>query len=196
MTRERKWRRQTANWMRHWCRPAAFAASDRHVLHAEYERKPDLISLYLDDGIRVSIPRMKLQGLQEADRAKLAKIELLGRGTGLHWPLLDVDHYVPGLLHRVFGTSRWMAEIGHSWRFGHDESKSGSSPRQWQEGRTAKEACGINDVGTGTLRRHAPPPNPVLVGGKDCGNSLYPILLETNHRLEASSVLSATLSRR
>ncbi len=89
-----------------------FAASDRRVLHAEYERKPDLISLYLDDGIRVSIPRMKLQGLQEADPAKLAKIELVGRGTGLHWPLLDVDHYVPGLLHRVFGTRRWMAEIG------------------------------------------------------------------------------------
>ena len=89
-----------------------FAASDRRVLRAEYERKPDLISLYLNDGIRVSIPRMKLQGLEGAEPAKLAKIEIRGRGTGLHWPLLDVDHYVPGLLNRVFGTSRWMAELG------------------------------------------------------------------------------------
>lgn len=89
-----------------------FAASDRRVLRAEYEKKPDLISLYLDDGIRVSIPRMKLEGLQGAEAAKLAKIEILGRGTGLHWPLLDVDHYVPGLLNRVFGTSHWMAELG------------------------------------------------------------------------------------
>jgi hypothetical protein len=88
------------------------AASDRRVLRAEYERKPDLISLYLNDGIRVSIPRMRLQGLEGAEPAKLAKIEILGRGTGLHWPLLDVDHYVPGLLNRVFGTSQWMAELG------------------------------------------------------------------------------------
>ena len=29
-----------------------------------------------------------------------------------HWPLLDVDHYVSGLLNHVFGTSRWMAELG------------------------------------------------------------------------------------
>lgn len=89
-----------------------FAASDRRVLRAEYERKADLISLYLDDGIRVSIPRTKLQGLEKAEAGKLAKIEILGRGTGLHWPLLDVDHYVPGLLNRVFGTSRWMADLG------------------------------------------------------------------------------------
>ena len=89
-----------------------FAASDRRVLRAEYERKADLISLHLDDGIRVSIPRTKLQGLEKAEAAKLAKIEILGRGTGLHWPLLDVDHYVPGLRNRVFGTSRWMADLG------------------------------------------------------------------------------------
>lgn len=89
-----------------------FAVTERRVLRAEYERKPDLISLYLDDGIRVSIPRTKLEGLQGAEPAKLAKIEILGRGTGLHWPLLDLDHYVPGLLNRVFGTSRWMADLG------------------------------------------------------------------------------------
>ena len=89
-----------------------FAASDRHVVRAEYERNHDLVTLYLEDGVRVSIPRTHLQGLQEAKPAQVSKIEILGRGTGLHWPLLDVDHYVPGLLNRVFGTSRWMADLG------------------------------------------------------------------------------------
>jgi len=89
-----------------------FAASERRAVRAEYEKRPDLITLYLDDGIRVAIPRTKLQGLQGASADKVANIEILGRGTGLHWPLLDVDHYVPGLLSRVFGTSRWMAELG------------------------------------------------------------------------------------
>src|SRR5271166_6325900 len=90
-----------------------FAASDRRVVRVAYEKKPDLVTLHLDDGVRVSIPRMNLQGLQDAKPAQISKIEILGRGTGLHWPLLDVDHYVPGLLNHVFGTSRWMAELGH-----------------------------------------------------------------------------------
>ena len=93
-----------------------FAASERRVLRAEYERKPDLLTLHLDDGVRVSIPRLSLQGLGDAKPAQLSKIEILGRGTGLHWPLLDVDHYVPGLLNHVFGTRRWMAELPrHDW---------------------------------------------------------------------------------
>ena len=89
-----------------------FAAFDRRVVRVAYEKKHDLLTHYLDDGVRVSIPRMSIQGLQDARPALVSKIEILGRGTGLHWPLLDVDHYVPGLLNHVFGTSRWMAELG------------------------------------------------------------------------------------
>ncbi len=89
-----------------------FAASDRRAVRVAYEKKPDLVTLHLDDGVRVSIPRMSLQGLQDAKPAQLSKVEILGRGTGLRWPLLDVDHYVPGLLNHIFGTSRWMAELG------------------------------------------------------------------------------------
>jgi len=93
-------------------RASRFNAGDRRVVRVEYERKADLITLYLDDGIRLSIPRRKLQGLQAANSSQLARIEILGSGTGLHWPLLDVDHYVPGLLNHIFGTGRWMAELG------------------------------------------------------------------------------------
>ncbi len=89
-----------------------FETNDLRAIKAEYHRKDDLITLHFADGIRVSIPRKKLQGLQDAKPSELVKIELLGRGTGLHWPELDVDHYVPGLLNHVFGTARWMAEIG------------------------------------------------------------------------------------
>jgi Protein of unknown function (DUF2442) len=93
-------------------RAREFETLDLRATKAEYNKKDDLITLHFADGIRVSIPRKKLQGLQDAKPSELAKIELLGRGTGLHWPELDVDHYVPGLLNHVFGTARWMAEIG------------------------------------------------------------------------------------
>ena len=89
-----------------------FEAKDRRAVRAEYEKKADLVTLHLNDGVRVSIPRVLLEGLENARPGEVAKMEILGNGTGIHWPLLDVDHYVPGLLNHIFGTSRWMAELG------------------------------------------------------------------------------------
>jgi hypothetical protein len=74
----------------------------------------DLLILKLSDGRREIIPREDLQGLENATREQVAQVEILGKGTGLHWPELDVDHYVPGLLKHIYGTKRWMAEIGRS----------------------------------------------------------------------------------
>src|ERR1035438_2206073 len=78
-------------------RARQFQVDDRRAARVTYEKKPDLVTLHLDDGVRISIPRGSLEGLQDASPAQLAKVELLGRGTGIHWPLLDVDHYVPSL---------------------------------------------------------------------------------------------------
>ena len=74
----------------------------------------DLLILKLSDGRREIIPREDLQGLENATREQVAQVEILGKGTGLHWPELDVDHYVSGLLKHIYGTKRWMAEIGRS----------------------------------------------------------------------------------
>ncbi len=93
-------------------RARAFERYDLRATKAEYNKRDDLVTVHLADGVRVSLPRKKLQGLQNAKPSQLTKIELLGGGTGLHWPELDVDHYVPGLLNHVFGTGRWMSEIG------------------------------------------------------------------------------------
>jgi Protein of unknown function (DUF2442) len=93
-------------------RARPFQVDDRRAVRVVYEKKPDLVTLYLVDGVRISIPRRSLEGLRDASARQLGKVEILGRGTGIHWPLLDVDHYVPGLLNHIFGTSRWMAELG------------------------------------------------------------------------------------
>jgi len=116
-----------------------FAASDRRVVRAEYEKKPDLLTLHLDDGVRVSIPRYNLQGLQNARPAQVARIEILGRGTGLHWPLLDVDHYVPGLLNHIFGTSRWMAELGRRGGSVTSSAKAAAARANGRKGGRPKE---------------------------------------------------------
>lgn len=84
------------------------------VTEVEYRPGPglDLLILKLSDGSRRVIPREDLQGLQSATKDQVARVEILGGGTGLHWPDLDADFCLPGLLRGVFGNEKWMAEIG------------------------------------------------------------------------------------
>jgi hypothetical protein len=90
--------------------------SEPRVTEVEYRPGPglDLLILKLSDGRRHVIPREDLQGLQSATKEQIAQVEILGKGTGLHWPALDLDLYVPGLLRGVYGNKKWMAEIGRS----------------------------------------------------------------------------------
>lgn len=87
-------------------------------LVAEIEYRPgpglDLFILKLTDGRRRVMPREDLQGLQSGTREQLAGVEIVGGGTGLHWPDLEVDLYVPALLHGIYGNRLWMAKIGRS----------------------------------------------------------------------------------
>jgi hypothetical protein len=115
-------------------RARQFEANDPRVIRVRYEAKEDLVSLYFADGIRISIPRMQLQGLERANQSQLSKIEIVGSGTGLHWPLLDVDHYVLGLLQHRFGTKRWMNEIGRRGGLVKSEAKIKAARRNGLKG--------------------------------------------------------------
>ena len=86
------------------------------VAAVEYRPGPglDLLILKLNDGRRHLIPREDLQGLQSATKEQISQVEILGHGTGLHWPALDFDLYVPGLLRHIYGNKSWMAKIGRS----------------------------------------------------------------------------------
>ena len=92
-------------------RARKLAPNERHAKRAAYDQESDRVCLLLANDVTVLIPRKYLQGLEKATVLQLSKIELLGGGTGLHWPKLDVSHYVPGLLNDVFGTKQWMARV-------------------------------------------------------------------------------------
>ena len=53
----------------------------------------------------------------DAPPDELGDIHVDGEGFNLHWPALDVDLYVPGLVAGVFGTVDWtkraLARAGH-----------------------------------------------------------------------------------
>jgi hypothetical protein len=84
------------------------------VKEIEYRPGPglDLFILKLTDGGRRVLPREDLQGLQSGTKEQLARVEIVGGGTGLHWPDLDADLYVPALLRGIYGSKLWMAKIG------------------------------------------------------------------------------------
>lgn len=52
----------------------------------------------LVDGRRVSVPLEWFPKLAKATRAQLEHYELMGDGEGIHWPDLDEDLSVEGLL--------------------------------------------------------------------------------------------------
>ena len=85
------------------------AISEPRATRARYDRRTGRVVVDLTNGCSFVFPARSLQGLAQARDAELADIEILGSGHGLHWPALDADFTVPGLLMGVVGTRAWMA---------------------------------------------------------------------------------------
>ncbi len=79
------------------------------AVSARYDRGRGRIVVGLSTGLELAFPPHMAEGLSGAPPAALADIQITPSGLGLHWPRLDADLYVPGLLEGVFGSRRWMA---------------------------------------------------------------------------------------
>jgi hypothetical protein len=79
---------------------------------ARYDRRSHRIVVELRNGASFIFPPDLAQGLAGASPEDLANVQVTPSGTGLRWPTLDADFSLPNLLNRVFGTPRWMAQIG------------------------------------------------------------------------------------
>lgn len=58
----------------------------------------NLLIIHLGDGHRLPIPMEDLPELANATHEQLSHYEILGPGTGIHFPDIDADLYVPHLL--------------------------------------------------------------------------------------------------
>jgi hypothetical protein len=112
----------------------------RHVVAAVYDRAADEIAIRFSNGVQLRIPRLLLQGLQGATPSQLARIEIEGPGTGLIWPALGVAHYVPGLMAGLFGTRRWMAEIGRRGGTSRTDAKAAAARANGAKGGRPRKA--------------------------------------------------------
>lgn len=102
----------------HWSDKQVEAAEERgriametepRATSARYDAKSGRIVVELTSGATFAFPPDLAQGLCDATPAQLAEIEVSPAGFGLHWPQIDVDYGVPGLMNGIFGTARWMA---------------------------------------------------------------------------------------
>jgi Protein of unknown function (DUF2442) len=76
---------------------------------ARYDRETGRVIVDLTNGCTFAFPPALAQGLEQANAAQLAQVEILGAGYGLHWEDLDTDLSIPGLLAGIFGTRAYMA---------------------------------------------------------------------------------------
>jgi hypothetical protein len=90
---------------------------------ARFDARKKRVVVELANGSSFAFPPDLAQGLARARPAELAEIEISPMGTGLHWPRLDADLSVEGLLAGVFGSRAWMRQ--HAARAG-----SATSPQK------------------------------------------------------------------
>ena len=79
------------------------------AVSAHYDRKTGRIVVHLSSNLIVSFSPADVEGLQGAHPAQLKEIEISPSGFGIHFPALDADLYVPGLLEGYLGSKAWMA---------------------------------------------------------------------------------------
>lgn len=102
---------------------------------ARYDRAAKRIIVSLSHGVEFIFPPDIAEGLHGAKPADLLEIEITPTGLGLHWPRLDADVYLPGLLAGIFGSRHWMAaELGAAGGRARSEAKTAAARRNGQRG--------------------------------------------------------------
>jgi len=84
-------------------------ASIPRAIAAHYDRENDLIVIQLSSKVAISFSSHDAQGLEKAKASELEEIEITPSGFGIHFPKLDADLYVPGLLEGFLSSKQWMA---------------------------------------------------------------------------------------
>ncbi len=116
-----------------------------HAVAARYIKARALVEIELENGSFYSFPPSLTQTLQDARPDQLDQIEVVGGGTGLYFPKLDADLYVPALIEGVFGSKAWSAS---------QMGRRGGSARSAEKAAAARE----NGKRGGRPRKPALPP--------------------------------------
>lgn len=107
-------------------RPKAVAAA--------YRLDDDAIVIKLASGVEIAVPRRLMQGLEGATSSQLSEVTIVGAQSGLHWESLDVDHDISALIDGVFGTRKWMSELGKVGGVSRSAAKGAAARKNGRKG--------------------------------------------------------------
>ena len=108
---------------------------------ARYDKAAAKVVISLANGVDISFPPSAAQGLEHATPSQLRGVEVTGAGTGIFFPELDADLYVPGLIEGVMGTRKWMAaRLGAAGGATRSPEKSAASRANGKLGGRPKKA--------------------------------------------------------
>jgi hypothetical protein len=108
-------------------RGKAETAKGAYAVAAHYDKATRRVIVEMANGVTLLVPARLIEGLQEARPKDLGEIEILGAGSGLYWPKLEVDVGVAGILAGVFGSKEWMTELGRAGGKSSSEAKRAAS---------------------------------------------------------------------
>jgi predicted component of type VI protein secretion system len=83
--------------------------TDPAAVSARYDPRTKRIVIRLNSGIDLAFAPQNVQGLENAQADELKEIEISPTGSGLHFPRIDADVYIPSLLKGNLGSRKWMA---------------------------------------------------------------------------------------
>ena len=87
-------------------------ATEPLAIAVRYTPARDSVIVDINNGSSIVIPRRLMQGLQNATLAQLRDAYVMDGGTYVSFEDVDAQFTVLGLLSGVFGSPRWMAELG------------------------------------------------------------------------------------
>jgi len=116
-------------------------ASLPRAISAHYDRKGGRIVIDLSSKLTVSFSPHDAQGLESAKPSQLEEIEIRPSGLGIHFPKLDADLYLPGLLEGLLGSKEWMASrLGQMGGRSRSQAKQAASKANGRLGGRRKKA--------------------------------------------------------
>jgi hypothetical protein len=122
-----------------------------------HDRRLNLLIVELSNGRRLVLPVEELQGLRGATHKQLENYELVGGGAGITWPDIDADLYVPSLIEGLYGTKRWMSELGQKGGASTSKAKQAASRANGAKGgRPRKEETGLKETVVGVKKNGTP----------------------------------------
>jgi len=113
------------------------------VRSTRYDRRRRRVILQLNTGAELTFPAEMAEGLAGASPGDLAQIEINPTGSGLHWPRLDADLYVPALLQGVFGSRSGMAaQMGAAGGKARSAARSAAARKNGRKGGRPRRTAG------------------------------------------------------